>query len=257
MKQSEYNLAHRFSQYDNYSLTGEDKRLKIDSVMMTSLLGIAVIIGVGLITGFLGRDNVNFLYLANIFSAGAMIAVWAYVFIKKGVKNPRMFFFVFTIIEGILLGAITTIIGIQNFDGTPGWNLVSQAVLGTIVIFFVCLFLYSNKIVRFEKGSKAQRILFSVIAGFGFMYLANFIISLVTGNNLLFSGGIIPIIIAAVAVIVASLSIINDFGEVEDSVSLGVPEEEKWLLSVGLLSGIVWVYVELLRLLVLLARNSR
>lgn len=257
MKQSEYNLAHRLSQYDDYSLTPEDKRLTIDSVIMTSLLGIAVIIGVGLVTGFLGKDNLSFLYLANLFSAVAMIAVWAYVFIKKEVKNPRSFFFVFTTIEGILLGAMTTIIGMQDFEGTPGWNLVSQAVLGTIIIFFVCLFLYSNKIVRFKKGSKAQRILFTVITGFAFMYLGNFVISLVTGNNLLFAGGIIPIIIAAVAVVVASLSIINDFGEVEDSVSLGVSEEEKWLLSVGLLSGIVWVYVELLRLLVLLARNSR
>lgn len=259
MSKSQYNLTNNFAEYDysGYSHTHDYKKLTNDSIILTTLLGLGIIIGTGILTGFLGKDNLAFLSMATMFSSISLLILWAVLIFKKHIKNPKLVFFVFTAIEGVLLGGFTTIIGLQFFGDAQisGWSLVSQAVLGTIAIFISCLFLYSRKIIRFEEGSKARRVLHTVILGFGLLYLGNFIITLITGNNLLFASGPIPIIIAGVALIVAALSIIDDFGEVDRAILNQAPEENKWLLSIGLLSGIIWVYVELLRLLVLIAKN--
>ena len=128
-------------------------------------------------------------------------------------------------------------------------NIVLQAIIGTISLFFVAMLLYGSKIIDVNK--KFTSFVMYASMGFGAMYLVNFVISLFTGTNLLFSSGPIPIIIGVLAIILGCLSLLVDLKNVDVATKAGVPSQFKWTLAVGFMTSIVWIYMEILRVLYL------
>jgi uncharacterized YccA/Bax inhibitor family protein len=64
------------------------------------------------------------------------------------------------------------------------------------------------------------------------------------------------LLFAGLGVVLATLSLVADFSAIEQSVNMGVDENQSWRLAFGLIVTFVWLYIELLRLLALLARSS-
>ena len=152
---------------------------------------------------------------------------------------------IYALLQGTVLGAIS---GLYN----AAWDgIVLQAVSLTIGVFFMMLFLYGTRIIKVT-----ERLRMGIVAATGavfLVYLANMIFSLF-GSDLPFlhESSAIGIAISLVIVGVAAFNLLLDFDFVERGVAAGAPAKVEWYAGFGLLVTIVWLYLELLRLLALL-----
>ena len=167
------------------------------------------------------------------------------------VFNPRraaLFGIVYALLEGYWLGAISAAFNAQ----TEG--IVSAAVVATVCVFIVALFLYLTRIVR-----PTQRMAFGVSAGIGGLLLLYLFVSLVSIFNWtwLYSDEFrtVGIVVSLIVVVLAALSLTLDFGTIEAGVEAGAPKYMEWYCGYGLMVTLIWLYITVLRLLALLARN--
>jgi len=152
---------------------------------------------------------------------------------------------VYALLEGAFLGAIS---GLYNeaFNG-----IVLQAVGLTIGVFAVMLFLYATRIVKVTD--KMRMVIVAATGAVFLLYMVNMILSLFGADlPFLHDTGAIGIGISLVIVVVAALNLLLDFDFVERGVAAGAPARMEWYAAFGLLVTIVWLYLELLRLLAIL-----
>ncbi len=175
---------------------------------------------------------------------GAMLGAFGLVLLS--VFKPKLARFtgvIYAVLEGVFLGAISHVFNAQ-FEG-----IVAQAIIATFGVFLAMLVLYGLRILRatprFVKGV--------IGATFGIMvlYLGSFIFSLFSGSSpsFLSSASPLSIGISVVIVIVAALNLILDFDFIEKGSQRGLPAYMDWLAALGLMVTLVWLYLEMLRLL--------
>jgi uncharacterized YccA/Bax inhibitor family protein len=129
-------------------------------------------------------------------------------------------------------------------------GLVFQAICLTIFILFSLLFAYRSKIIKPTQNFKLG--LFAATGGVFLLYLFSFIASffgvsvsiLDPTNSSLFSIGASLLI-----VVIASLNLVIDFDFIEEGAEMGVPKYMEWYGAFGLLVTLVWLYLEILRML--------
>jgi uncharacterized YccA/Bax inhibitor family protein len=160
-------------------------------------------------------------------------------------KLARITGLLYAMAEGIALGAISHAFNIQ-YDG-----IVLQAVLATLAVFVSVLFLYATRIVRVTK--RFTRIIIGAMMGILVLYLGSAIARLF-GVDLAFYNKPTPlgIGISLLIVGVAAFSLMIDFDFIESAVAAQAPRYMEWYAGFGLMLGLVWLYLEILRLLALL-----
>lgn len=152
---------------------------------------------------------------------------------------------VYAVLQGLFLGAIS---GLYNtaFDG-----IVVQAVSLTIGVFAVMLFLFATRIIRVT-----DKLRMGIVAATGaivLVYLVNIVLSLFGASvPFLHDSSPLGIAISLLIVGVAAFNLLLDFDFVERGTAAGLPKKMEWYAAFGLLVTIVWLYLELLRLLALL-----
>jgi uncharacterized YccA/Bax inhibitor family protein len=153
---------------------------------------------------------------------------------------------VYAILEGLALGGISKIYA-QAFEP----NIIPQAILLTLGILFSLLFAYKSKIIRASENFKLG--VFSATAGVGIVYLISFLMSV-------FGSGSLPVMdpsnsswlsigFSLFVVIIASLNLVMDFDFIEAGAKNGAPKYMEWYGAFGLLVTLIWLYLEILRLL--------
>lgn len=173
--------------------------------------------------------------------AGALIGLVLGLVISFGrITNPLVIV-PYAAVEGVFLGAIS-----EAFNAAyPG--IVLQAVIGTFGLFFVMAALYKIRAIRatprFVRGVAA-----AMIGVFALM-LINLVLSLFGVETGLRSGGPLAIGFSLVCIVIASLSFVLSFAEVEEGVRHGLPQRYAWHASFGILVSLIWLYLEILRLL--------
>jgi uncharacterized YccA/Bax inhibitor family protein len=153
----------------------------------------------------------------------------------------------YAVAEGVFLGVISHLYDIQ-------WNgIVLQAVLATFAVFLVCLGLYVSGVVKVTK--KFVFVVIAATAGIFVMYLAAMLLSLF-GVDIAFWNEPSPIgILVSVGIcIVAALNLFIDFEMIRRLGLSGAPKSMEWYGAFGLTVTMVWLYLEILRLLSLLRR---
>lgn len=168
----------------------------------------------------------------------------------------------YAILEGLFLGGISAFY-FQYFNPTGSqtddWgfnNIISQAVILTFVVVAVMYFLYSFRII--QVTNKLRSIIVIATASIAVFYLLTWILGffgiqfefLSASNNSEFGIGFSILII-----LIAALNLLLDFDMIEQGVNMGAPKYMEWYGAFGLLVTIVWLYLEILRLLARL--NSR
>ncbi|GHH47684.1 Bax inhibitor-1/YccA family protein [Streptomyces candidus] len=151
--------------------------------------------------------------------------------------------------EGLFLGAISNYVN-QWVPGAP-----MQAVLGTMAVFATMLVLYKTRIVRVT----ARFTRFVMIAAISFMVLTAVNLLFMVfggGDGLGFRSGGMGILFGVVGVLLGSFFLAMDFKQVEDGVAYGAPREESWLAAFGLTMTLVWIYLEMLRLVAILSGDD-
>jgi uncharacterized YccA/Bax inhibitor family protein len=141
--------------------------------------------------------------------------------------------------EGLALGALSRFYN----DVYPG--IVSQAVIGTLCAFAGILVAYRSGKIRVTP--KFTRIMFGALIG----YMVFGLITMFVG----FPGGSTGTLIAFAGVALATFFLVLDFDQIEKTIAMGAPREESWRMAFGLMVTLVWLYLEVLRLLSIL-RNS-
>ena len=149
---------------------------------------------------------------------------------------------VYAIVMGFWAGVIS--FGYeQQFDG-----IVLQAVFATFSVFAGCLFLYGSRIVKVTK--KFVAVVMVATLGILLMYVAAIVLGLF-GVEIGFINDPTPLGIAvSVAIcIVAALNLFVDFHFIEQGARAGAPTYMSWYCAFGLLATLIWLYLEILRLL--------
>ncbi|MFC4148307.1 Bax inhibitor-1/YccA family protein [Micromonospora mangrovi] len=147
----------------------------------------------------------------------------------------------YSIVEGVFVGMVS-----KAFD-TLYDGIVLQAVVATFGVFFLMAMLYKARVIR--ATPKFARIMISVMAGLFAVMLINLVLALFGVNTHLRDGSPLAIGFSLVCIVVASLSFVLNFAEIEDGVRMGLPQRYSWTAAFGIVVGLVWLYLEVLRLL--------
>ena len=157
---------------------------------------------------------------------------------------------IYAFCEGAALATISAIFNSMY----PG--IVVQAVACTFFTLFSMLLAYKLGLIK--PTEKFKRCVVIATMGFAVTYLIAFVLTLLGVNTLglmLYSASTASIVISILACVVAALNLILDFDFVERGEQMGIAKEMEWYGAFGLMVTLVWLYIEILKLLAKL--NSR
>jgi uncharacterized YccA/Bax inhibitor family protein len=150
---------------------------------------------------------------------------------------------IYALLEGLFLGGISAIFN-KMYDG-----IAVQAISLTLGVMFVMLLAYKMRIVQATRGFKLGVI--AATGGIAIVYLINMLMSLFSHSQMSFLNAATPlgIGISLFVVIIASLNLIIDFDMIETGARMGAPKYMEWYGAFGLMVTLIWLYMEMLRLL--------
>lgn len=152
------------------------------------------------------------------------------------------------LLEGFVIGGLSAIVNDQFHAKYP--NIVLQAVLLTFGVAFAVFLLYNFRIIRPTQKFKA--IIISASVGIGLFYLVYFVLGLF-GVNMSFmawnDSSLLGIGINLFVIAIAALSLILDFEQIEVGEKMGAPKYMEWYGAFGLLVTMIWLYIQILKLL--------
>jgi uncharacterized YccA/Bax inhibitor family protein len=154
----------------------------------------------------------------------------------------------YAVFEGLFLGTASLAYA-HLYNG-----IVLQAVSLTIGVLFLMLFLYKAKVIQVTEKFRAG--LMMATGAIVLMYLVSWVLRMFgIQMPLLHQGGLFGIGLSLVIVAVASLNLLLDFDNFEQGARYGAPKYMEWYSAMGLLVTLVWLYLEILRLLSKLSRD--
>ena len=149
---------------------------------------------------------------------------------------------VYAVGQGLFVGAIS-----KMFDAEYS-GIVVQAVGTTLAVFGVMLFLYRTRVLRVTD--KFRRIVIGATLGVAVLYLVSFVVSLFGANvSFLSSSSGFGIIFSLFVAGLAAFNLALDFDFIEQGEKMALPRRMEWFAALGLLVTLVWLYLEVLRLL--------
>jgi uncharacterized YccA/Bax inhibitor family protein len=156
---------------------------------------------------------------------------------------------IYAILEGLFIGGISLVME-QRYHG-----LVLQAVLLTFGVMFALLAAYQSRIIRPSQTFKA--VVVGATFGIAIVYLVSMALQLFfhAGIPLITDNGPAGIIFSLVVVGIAALNLVLDFDFIENGVASGAPKWMEWYAAFALTVTLVWLYIEILRLLMKMRRN--
>jgi uncharacterized YccA/Bax inhibitor family protein len=152
----------------------------------------------------------------------------------------------YALLEGLFIGAISAYYN-EAFAGKMP-NIIMNAVGLTFGTAIAMYFLYSFKIIQATEKFKA--IIFTATAGIAIFYVIALVLRMF-GIQMAFlhEGSLMGIGFSLVVVAIAALNLILDFDMMEKGAAAGAPKYMEWFGAFGLMVTIVWLYLEILRLL--------
>jgi uncharacterized YccA/Bax inhibitor family protein len=215
-------------QYNAPSATTADtRRMTLDDVVMRTGMLFAVLLATAGVTFYVVKPETFGLILVAAL-VGFGLSLW--ITLSKTIRPAAMF--VYAAVEGVFVG------GISSFYEARWEGVVVQAVLGTLATFAAMLALYRFNVIR--ATPRFQRIL---------------IMAVVSGNSVYNVGGL-GLLVSAFGVGLAALFLVLDFDYVEQGIRNGLPERFAWTAAFGLIVTLVWLYLEILRLLAILRGDN-
>ncbi len=152
-------------------------------------------------------------------------------------------------LEGLFVGAVSAIYA-SLFDG-----IIFHAVSLTIGVLFIMLFVYKAGIIKVTNKLRSGIIM--ATGAIFFVYLFNIILSFFGVNMpFLHEGGIVGIGISLVIIGVAALNLLLDFDNFEKGEQYGAPSYMEWFSAMGLLITLIWLYIEILRLIAIISSSE-
>ena len=221
------------------------RRVTLDDVVMKTLGLFSIVLVVAVVTWYYvaGLPSTSptprVLMLAGMFGG---LGVGLLIAFKKTINVPLIV--TYAALEGVLVGAISEVFN-QRWPG-----IVTTAVIATLCTFAGMLLGYKTGLIKVTD--KSRRIFGMAIMGYLLFSLVNVAAAFMgVGDSWGFGGknSMVGIGISVLGVGLASYSLAMDFDSVDRAVAARLPERYSWLLAHGFIVTLVWLYLEILRLL--------
>ena len=177
------------------------------------------------------------------------------IFTSRKKIRPALIF-AYAAAEGLFIGGISAVFEFQ----WPG--IVMQATLGTLAVVGVTLALFASGKIRASK--RATKIFLVAMVGYLVFSLINVGLMFFGGTDSAFglrtdisiAGIPLGVIVGVFVVIMAAYSLVLDFDQIQQGVRNGAPRQFGWMCAFGIMVTVVWLYVEILRILAILRGNN-
>lgn len=218
-------------------------RVTLDDVVMKTLGLFSIVVVVGA-ASWLAVDSSPNQALGFPLLLGGMLgslALGLVIAFKKTISVPLIV--LYAVLEGVFVGAVSSLFNTM-FEG-----IVTTAVIATVCTFAGMFLGWKVGIIRVTDRSR--RIFGMAVIGYLLFGLVNLVVAMMGGGGGFGIGGsgLLGIGISVLGVGLASYSLAVDFDSVDRAVAAQAPEKYSWLLAHGLIVSLVWLYLEILRLL--------
>jgi uncharacterized YccA/Bax inhibitor family protein len=220
-----------------YGRAGVGERpLTMDDVVTKTAITGAVALATGVLTALSGQ----YWLVLPAFIVGLVVSL---IVIFKQSTNPGLVL-TYSAAMGVALGGITGVLeNIPNFEG-----IGFQAVVGTAGVFIGMLVVYKTGAVRVTP--KFTKWLMGAMFGVVILMIVNLVASFFTTGGLgLRDGSPLAYLFSIICIGVAAFSLLLDFDMADRAVRDGAPARFAWYIAFGLMTTLVWLYIEILRLL--------
>ncbi len=209
-------------------------RMTVEDVTVRTGILLATLMATGGLTWYLNLEALAFPAMFVGLILGVVISL-------KQVTNPAVILS-YAAVEGVFLGGISKLFN-DAYDG-----IVVQAIVGTLGVAATMLLLYRSGKIRVTP--QFTKMVVGATIGYAVLLLVNLGVSLFhTGGLGLFDGGLLSMGIALFAIGLASLNLVLDFDFIQKGAAAGIPERYGWLAAFGLVVTLIWLYIEILRML--------
>lgn len=218
--------------------TGDRPMTADDVVTKTAMtLGMGLVVGVITAVAVLSGAINPFPPMIIGMLAGLVLAL--VVIFKKSVSPPLIL--AYAAAEGLFLGAITGVFELIY----PG--IAFQAILGTALVFATMLVVYRTGAIKVTP--KLTKWIIGATIGAAGLMLVNLLLSLFGVNTGLREAGPLGIAISLLFIGIAAFNFLLDFDMADQMIRTGAPSKMAWYVAFGLMVTLVWLYLEMLRLL--------
>ena len=224
--------------------------MTIDTVVQKTGISLGVVVLVAaatwVVTGEVTEESIATLYVLGLVGALVGFGLSMANSFKK-VVSPGLVL-AFAVAEGVFVGAFSKALEYTFGDGQGG--LVVGAVLGTVAAVAGTLAAY--KFFDIQVTPKFRKFVIAAMFGFVALALLDFVLSFFGAAVGLNGFGGLGLIMSVVGLLIGIFMLILDFDFVERGIAAGLPEVESWRAAFGLTVTIVWIYIEILRILAIL-----
>ncbi|MGW4228579.1 Bax inhibitor-1/YccA family protein [Streptomyces sp. NPDC004980] len=239
--------AQQDTQYGAPQAPVRSGAMTIDDVVTRTAMTLGtVVLTAALSWALLPVDEANLGKSYGIAIGAALVAfVFAMIQSFKRKASPAIIL-AYAAFEGVFLGVISSAVSTYISPGT-----VMQAVMGTMCVFAGVLIAYKMRWIRVTR--RFYGFVMAAAMGFVLLMMVNLLFSVFGGGDGLgFRSGGLGILFGVIGIILGACFLALDFKQVEDGINYGAPREESWLAAFGLTLTLVWIYLEMLRLLSIL-----
>lgn len=217
-------------------------RMTVDDVITKTAITMGLMMGVA----FAAARFLPFNLLLPVALVSGLVAFIVPLIVAVRRKVGPVLAVTFAVIEGVFIGGFSMLFETYY----PG--IVLQAVLGTFVAAAITLAAF--KFGGFRLSSKVRKIVMLSMIGVVVASLLSFALSFFGINLGLYAGVTGPVgglawLFAGLGVVLAVLSLVDDFQSIEQGVAMGAPSTESWRAAFGLTVTMVWLYTNILRIL--------
>ncbi|UQX10471.1 Bax inhibitor-1/YccA family protein [Candidatus Mycobacterium methanotrophicum] len=244
--------GHQTDPYAPYvdQRAGVSRPLTIDDVVTKTGLTLAVLSAVAVVSYFMVEANQALAAPFTFVGAFGGLALVLIATFGRKQDNPAIVL-TYAGLEGLFLGAISFLLANFSVSTTSAGVLIGQAILGTLGVFVGMLVVYKTGAIRVTP--KFTRMIVAGLFGVVVLMLGNLVMGMFGvghGEGLgLRSGGPLAIIFSLVCIGLAAFSFLIDFDAADQMIRAGAPEKAAWGIALGLTVTLVWLYIEILRLL--------
>ncbi|MDP9998129.1 MULTISPECIES: Bax inhibitor-1/YccA family protein [Pseudarthrobacter] len=216
-------------------------RMTYDDVIVKTTACLGVLLAGAAVTLFVSMSLASMLMIVG--ALGGFVLALVNTFKKQ--PSPALIL-AYAGLEGLFLGGLTRVLDLAY----PGVGL--QAVIGTLSVFAVTLLLFKSGKVR--ATPKAMKFFMIALIGYAVFSLVNLVMMMtgMTTEPFGLRSGIIGVVIGILAIGLAAFSLVMDFTSIEAGVQAGAPQRFSWTAAFGLTVTLVWLYVEIIRVLAIL-----
>jgi uncharacterized YccA/Bax inhibitor family protein len=216
-----------------------DRPITVDDVVMKTATTFGLALVTGLITAVLVHNGSISPYPPLII--GFLVGlVTSLIVIFKQSPSPALIL-TYSAAEGVALGALTGVV--EMF--APGVGL--QALLGTALVFGVMLIVYRTGAIKVTP--KLTKWIIGAAAAAFLLMMINLVANLFGGSIGIRGNGPTAIIFSLIVIGIAAFMLLLDFDQADQMIRQGMPAKWAWYAAFGLMTTLVWLYVEILRLL--------